>query len=133
MLGHDILKKFIEDNRLDSQAIKQLREEIKTSITHKWLRQIILCEDEAELLCKEEAGDEEKNRRTVSIPDFQHSWFNYLKKGETVYDKTRDDELAIIAADGKKVYIAKWWGDPTIPKLVSVLKDKGWDANLKVY
>ena len=82
MLGHDILKKYIEDNALDTAAVKALREELKTAVTHTWLRQILLCEDEAELLVKEvsaligllpiEPADIKANLGTEH-PDFEDS------------------------------------------------------------
>ena len=144
MLCRDIIADFIdkkgENGADENELVEKLRHDILEK-NHNWLRDVLLFDHEVEEISnKEKCNDDNCRRHTKGIDDFAYSYFSYLdidrkrnsrKKGYHLpaYDKDLDEKsitkkdysLEINLRNGRKVYVAKFWGVNDVYELMDIL------------
>ena len=133
LLCHDMIEDIILLNKWNRAEVEELRQKMQQRIKLNWLREIILFDDEVDALAKvdNKTTNQTGKYSTPDIIDFAGSFFSYLheelKKDKTFdpqnYDKEKDDDLAIKLPDGSKVYVAKFWTNEFVSKLIGFIKE----------
>ncbi len=151
LLCRDIIADYIEkvksENTTDPEvgynALNQIRRDILTWNLN-WLREVILFDNEVkEIETTGRTKDHIGKYATDGIKDFAYNFFSYLgielKKNKNnqnpsiAYDKDKleneliddpDLKYEIQVGNGKKAYIAKFWGSDDLKKLTDYLDKK---------
>lgn len=134
-LAHDIMADVAKEHgwtKADTQAFQ--RAYYEKSPATGWLNEVVLFKDEVDVLTSDPAADEggtkdpvTKRYKTDSMEAFANRFINLFNNAKTSvpfdqYQPEMDPNM-IPLADGNAVFIARWWGDPTLKNLLDILRD----------
>ena len=136
----DYISKKSEDGDQQKVALISLRNEV-LGWHPNWLREVILFDDEVEEICKNNHCNVENCKyQTNGLDDFAGDFFSYLdilaknnKKNESFilpeYDRNHQENtpypLEIKLKNGKKAYVAKFWGTDDLQGLIQYIDKQG--------
>ena len=143
LLCRDIIADYIlkiEKGEQQKEALTKLRNEV-LGWHPNWLREVILFDNEIDEICRNNQCDVENCRyHTNGLEDFAGAFFSYLdilvknnKKNENFvlpkYDRNYQENtpypLEIKLRDGKKAYVAKFWGADDLQGLIQYMDEQG--------